>query len=115
MQSDENAMAIIETIIRLGRALDMSIVAEGVEDLEALKILAEKGCDEIQGFALGRPLPLDERVREPSSAIIAMVKNVHKSAASTLDAKGLQDMLTSRQDSGETTDTPGRKGRRQAY
>src|SRR3546814_4780013 len=43
-----------------------------------------------QGFALGRPLPLDERVREPSSAIIAMVKNVHKSAASTLDAKGLQ-------------------------
>jgi|GEM_PF-453346 len=117
MQSDENAMAIIETIIRLGRALDMSIVAEGVEDLEALRMLAEKGCDEVQGFALGRPLPLDQRVREPSKAIIDVVKGAHKSAATGLDAKGLRDhaeqMLAAAGDS-DAGDKARPQGKRQA-
>jgi Amt family ammonium transporter len=115
MQSDENAMAIIETIIQLGRALDMSIVAEGVEDLQAMKVLTEKGCDEIQGFVLGRPLPLAQRVRAASPAIIDMVTSVHKAAATALDAKGLQDLLTARQDGDETDDASGRTGRHRVY
>jgi len=111
MQSDENAMAIIETIIRLGRALDMSIVAEGVEDLEALRVLTEKGCDEIQGFVLGQPLPLAQRVREVPPAILDVVKGVHKATARTLDAKGLrihaEHMLTAADD--EPAETGGRR------
>jgi EAL domain-containing protein (putative c-di-GMP-specific phosphodiesterase class I) len=36
----------------------MSIVAEGVETQEQLGFLAEVGCDAVQGYFLGRPLPI---------------------------------------------------------
>ncbi len=38
----------------------MSIVAEGVETLEQLEFLADEGCDAVQGFLLGRPLPIGQ-------------------------------------------------------
>lgn len=53
-----NSLAILETLVRLGRALKMTIVAEGIEEAEQLKLLASYGCDEVQGFLLGRPEPL---------------------------------------------------------
>lgn len=52
------AQAIVETVVRLGKALNMSIVAEGVEEMDKLLFLANSGCDEIQGFLIGRPKPL---------------------------------------------------------
>ncbi|MBB4301040.1 Amt family ammonium transporter [Rhodobium orientis] len=54
----ENVLAIVETIVRLGRALGMRIVAEGVETAEQLVLLQAEGCDEIQGYLIGRPQPL---------------------------------------------------------
>lgn len=57
--STENALPIVSTIVRLGRALGMSIVAEGVETKEELSLLVGEGCDEIQGFLVGRPSPAD--------------------------------------------------------
>ena len=53
-----NALAIVETIVRLGRALGMRIIAEGVETPEQLALLKAEGCDEIQGYFIGRPQPL---------------------------------------------------------
>ena len=51
---------IPKVIIDLAHALGVSVVAEGVETAEQLHTLAELGCDEAQGYFLGRPMPRDE-------------------------------------------------------
>jgi len=50
--------AIVRAVIDLGHGLDMSIVAEGVETIDQLAFLAREGCDGVQGYLLGKPLPI---------------------------------------------------------
>ncbi|MFL6825750.1 MAG: EAL domain-containing protein [Bradyrhizobium sp.] len=50
--------AIIRAVIGLGHGLEMSIVAEGVETQEQLGFLADEGCDAVQGYFIGKPLPI---------------------------------------------------------
>jgi diguanylate cyclase (GGDEF)-like protein/PAS domain S-box-containing protein len=50
--------AIVRAVIDLGHGLEMSIVAEGVETLEQLTFLADEGCDSVQGYLIGKPLPV---------------------------------------------------------
>jgi len=50
--------AIVRAVIDLGHGLEMSIVAEGVETLEQLTFLADEGCDAVQGYLIGKPLPI---------------------------------------------------------
>jgi diguanylate cyclase (GGDEF)-like protein/PAS domain S-box-containing protein len=52
--------AIIRAVIGLGHGLEMSIVAEGVETEEQLSFLAEEGCDAVQGYFIGKPLPIGQ-------------------------------------------------------
>ena len=52
--------AIIRAVIGLGHGMEMSIVAEGVETQEQLNFLAEQGCDVVQGYLIGRPLPIGQ-------------------------------------------------------
>lgn len=52
--------AIIRAVIDLGHGLDMSIIAEGVETVEQLGFLADEGCDGVQGYLIGKPLPIIE-------------------------------------------------------
>ena len=47
--------AIIRAVLALGESLDIPILAEGVETQEQLTFLKEQGCDEVQGYLLGRP------------------------------------------------------------
>ncbi|MET0289749.1 MAG: EAL domain-containing protein [Pseudoxanthomonas sp.] len=47
--------AIVSAIIALGRTLNMSVIAEGVETESQQKLLTELGCTSLQGFHLGRP------------------------------------------------------------
>jgi diguanylate cyclase (GGDEF)-like protein len=49
--------AIVEAIVNMARALDLRVVAEGVETHEQLTILRELGCDEHQGYFYSRPMP----------------------------------------------------------
>lgn len=52
------AAAIIHAIVGLGRSLTLPIIAEGVETAEQLAFLAKEGCDEAQGYLIGRPEPI---------------------------------------------------------
>jgi diguanylate cyclase (GGDEF)-like protein/PAS domain S-box-containing protein len=50
--------AIVRAVIGLCHGLEMSIVAEGVETQEQLSFLADEGCDAVQGYFIGKPLPI---------------------------------------------------------
>ncbi len=50
-------LAIVEAVIRLGRAFGRSLVAEGVETPAHIKRLLAMGCDVMQGYAVARPMP----------------------------------------------------------
>ncbi|MCP2241836.1 PAS domain S-box-containing protein/diguanylate cyclase (GGDEF) domain-containing protein [Lentzea aerocolonigenes] len=56
-ESDE-AEAIVTSIVAMAHAVDLTVVAEGVETVEQLEILRSLGCDQAQGFLLGRPVPV---------------------------------------------------------
>ena len=49
--------AICNAVLDLARHLELSIVAEGVETEEQLRYLAQRGCQYIQGYLTGRPMP----------------------------------------------------------
>ena len=55
--NDRDDASIARTIIALGRALNLNVIAEGVETLEHEKFLIDEGCDEVQGFRYSRPVP----------------------------------------------------------
>ncbi|MAX33156.1 MAG: hypothetical protein CME72_08830 [Halomonadaceae bacterium] len=52
--------AIVEAVALLGQRLGIRVVAEGVETLESLKQLSRFGCTHVQGYALARPMPVDD-------------------------------------------------------
>lgn len=57
LDDDADNLAIVRTIIALGKALKLDVVAEGVESQAQLEVLRAMGCDRAQGFLLGRPAP----------------------------------------------------------
>jgi len=59
-ETKSTAIAILESIIGLGRALAMTVTAEGIESESQLKDLASIRCDEAQGHYLGRPQSLQQ-------------------------------------------------------
>ncbi|MGB5082721.1 MAG: EAL domain-containing protein [Burkholderiales bacterium] len=52
--------AITEAIIAMGKSLNLTVVAEGVETLEQQTFLHDHACDEMQGFFFSRPIPGDQ-------------------------------------------------------
>jgi len=56
METDLKASAIVSTIVALGRTLDLTVTAEGVETPAQANALREAGCDQAQGYLFGRPL-----------------------------------------------------------
>jgi EAL domain-containing protein (putative c-di-GMP-specific phosphodiesterase class I) len=66
-----NAGAIIQSIVTLGHALGMSVLAEGVETDEQRVLLRLAGCDELQGFLFARPSPaaaIDALLARPAAS-----------------------------------------------
>ena len=53
-------VALVRAMIAMAHALELTVVAEGVESDQQLAILREEGCDEVQGLLAGRPLPADQ-------------------------------------------------------
>lgn len=57
---DSEDQAIAQAIISMGKALGMTVIAEGVETLEQEAFLRSHACDEMQGFLFSKPLPARE-------------------------------------------------------
>jgi diguanylate cyclase (GGDEF)-like protein len=72
MERDLDDARIVQSTIGLAHNLGLTVVAEGVETDKAWALLARLGCDEGQGYGIGRPMPADEflgwvgRWRSPS-------------------------------------------------
>ena len=62
MFTSSRAMAIVRTIVNLGRDLAADLVAEGVETRQQLDVLRELGCRYAQGYLIGKAVPLEEHL-----------------------------------------------------
>ncbi len=57
LPNDSEDQAIAQAIISMGKALGMTVIAEGVETMEQQTFLRNHACDEMQGFLFSKPLP----------------------------------------------------------
>ncbi len=62
LENNRHSMAIVSAVIDLGHSLHIPVLAEGVETSAQHETLRERGCDEVQGYLLGRPLPIENYV-----------------------------------------------------
>jgi polar amino acid transport system substrate-binding protein len=72
---NSEAATLAETIINMAHALNKQVVAEGVETMEQLDFLRERGCDIAQGYVLARPASAADvtellMVRKPQSEVL---------------------------------------------
>lgn len=58
IEQDQDNSAIVTAVIGMAEGLEMSIIAEGIETSAQLEFLKNKGCNEVQGYLLSKPLPL---------------------------------------------------------
>lgn len=59
MTASPQGHAMVSTIINLGHAMNLRVVAEGVEEEEQARLLLLLGCDEMQGFLFSRPVAIE--------------------------------------------------------
>jgi len=59
MEHNAQSAAIVRAVIGLARGLEVPVVAEGVETKDQLAFLSREACDEVQGFFVGRPHPIE--------------------------------------------------------
>ncbi|MGE8498021.1 MAG: putative bifunctional diguanylate cyclase/phosphodiesterase [Pseudomonas sp.] len=71
LEHDSDDAAIVSAIVALGQALNLRIVAEGVETSRQQDFLTELGCDSLQGFLLGHPLPAEQFIQAIADASAA--------------------------------------------
>ncbi len=78
LEHNRHSMAIVHAVIDLGHSLHIPVLAEGVETTAQHAMLRERGCDEVQGYLLGRPLPIEHyadltgsTATVPSAALLA--------------------------------------------
>lgn len=77
LREGSESMAIINAILGLGRGLRLPVVVEGVETELQAALLRRCGADEMQGYLLGRPLPIDQ-----FKTITAARRAIRRTAAS---------------------------------
>ncbi len=79
LESNHHSRAIVRAVIGLGRSLELPILAEGVETKAQYALLQQKGCDEVQGFLTGRPLPIADYAKSVGRQTIA--RNTYAAAS----------------------------------
>ena len=63
VDTDREQQKMVSAIVAMARTLEIETVAEGVETEEERRMLAELGCDHLQGFHVARPMPAAEAAR----------------------------------------------------
>lgn len=58
--TSEKGIDLVEAILTIGHQLNLTIVAEGVEEPSQLELLRRLGCDELQGYLFSKPIPAEE-------------------------------------------------------
>lgn len=86
VQQDKQSRAIIRAVLALGKSLDIPVLAEGIETSEQMNLLQSEGCDEAQGYLLGRPGPLDD-INLPSEL------EQEATAAANVNIEAFEDIL----------------------
>ena len=64
ISEDKNTCAIVKAIIEVAHTLNLKVIAEGVETKEQLMLLQNLDCDELQGFYISKPLPVEEAEKQ---------------------------------------------------
>jgi diguanylate cyclase len=84
VETNPQSKAIVRAVLALGKSLDVPILAEGVETSDQLELLRREGCDEAQGYLLGRPESDDRIFRQHSTEVasknLATVNAARKTA-----------------------------------
>lgn len=60
---NERGRDIIESVIHMAKKLELTVVAEGVETIEQVKVLRGMGCDIAQGYYYARPMPVNDFIK----------------------------------------------------
>jgi diguanylate cyclase (GGDEF)-like protein len=60
VETSAHAVAIVKATLLLGRSLNIPVLAEGVETERHLEFLREEGCESVQGYLFGKPMPREE-------------------------------------------------------
>ena len=60
MNATESSRKYVAAIISIGHIMNLEVIAEGVEEGDQMETLRDIGCDFIQGFIWGRPMPPEE-------------------------------------------------------
>ena len=74
LTQDPSAAAVVSSTVQLAHALRMRLVAEGVEDAKTLDLLADLGCDEVQGYFIAQPMRAEDLMiwlNERSEVLVA--------------------------------------------
>ena len=71
LEHNRHSMAIVRAVVDLGHSLNIPVLAEGVETAAQHAILLDRGCDEVQGYLLGRPMPIETYAELTGTAVIA--------------------------------------------
>jgi len=82
VEHSQQAKAVVRAVLSLGKTLEIKVLAEGVETDQQLVILRTEGCDEAQGYLLGRPQP--------------MVQLVHSGLGAASNAIALEGVVSAR-------------------
>ena len=87
----EKAKSVIESTVRMAKKIGVQTLAEGVETKEQLDFLKSIGCEKIQGYYFGKPMPYDN--------VVERIKEQHwvtetREMAQYYDAAGREDFLT---------------------
>jgi EAL domain-containing protein (putative c-di-GMP-specific phosphodiesterase class I) len=72
MVEDPQDTAIVTTIISLAHALELKVVAEGVETLQQAQLLHLLKCDEAQGYLAAKPQPAEDVVKLLGSTLLKL-------------------------------------------
>ncbi|MDX1443113.1 MAG: EAL domain-containing protein [Gammaproteobacteria bacterium] len=60
MLEDQRSDNLVHSIVEMGKALDLAVIAEGVETEPQMARLREMGCEAVQGFLTGKPMSLED-------------------------------------------------------